>query len=73
MQIMISGGTMEFNDQVVYVRAILNLTQTQLAEKLQVSFATISRWENGKTKPTKKELVCFNEFCKQNKIKWEDF
>jgi type I restriction enzyme M protein len=33
------------------VRAKLNLTQEQLAEKLGVSFATVNRWEGGETKP----------------------
>ncbi len=33
------------------IRASLNLTQQQLAERLGVSFTTINRWEGGKTKP----------------------
>ena len=41
-------------EQLLHFRVQLNLTQTELAEKLNVSFATISRWENGKAKPTKK-------------------
>ena len=32
-------------------RRALNLTQEQLAEKLQVSNKTISKWENGKCMP----------------------
>ena len=35
------------------VRASLNLTQQQLAERLGVSFATVNRWEGGTTKPQK--------------------
>ena len=33
------------------IRAKLDLTQEQLAKKLDVSFATINRWENGSSKP----------------------
>jgi type I restriction enzyme M protein len=33
------------------IRAKLNLTQEQLAERLGVSFATVNRWEGGSSKP----------------------
>lgn len=33
------------------IRAKLNLTQEQLAERLGVSFATVNRWEGGTSKP----------------------
>ena len=32
-------------------RAALGLTQEQLAERLDVSFATVNRWEGGGNKP----------------------
>ena len=35
------------------IRAKLNLTQEQLAERLGVSFATVNRWEGGSTMPQK--------------------
>lgn len=35
------------------IRAKLNLTQEQLAERLGVSFATVNRWEGGSSKPQK--------------------
>lgn len=35
------------------IRATLNLTQEQLAERLGVSFATVNRWEGGNSKPQK--------------------
>ncbi len=55
-------------EQLLYVRVQLNLTQMELAKKLNVSFATISRWENNKAKPTKKALLTFKNFCKKNNI-----
>ena len=35
------------------IRATLDLTQEQLAERLGVSFATVNRWEGGGTRPQK--------------------
>jgi type I restriction enzyme M protein len=35
------------------IRAKLNLTQEQLAERLGVSFATVNRWEGGSNEPQK--------------------
>jgi superfamily II DNA or RNA helicase len=35
------------------VRGRLELTQGQLAERIGVSFATVNRWENGQSKPTR--------------------
>ncbi len=34
------------------LRAKLSLTQEALARRLEVSFATINRWENGQGKPS---------------------
>ena len=59
---------MEFKDKVVLARAKLHLSQSKLAELLQVSLTTISRWETGKVSPTKKDELVFGEFCKENKI-----
>ena len=38
---------------IIKVRATLNLSQAELAEKLDVSFASVNRWENGKYEPTR--------------------
>jgi len=62
---------MEFKDKLLYVRAVLNITQTELANKLNVSFATINRWETGKVTPTKRAELTFEIFCKENKISFE--
>ena len=46
-------GTKPFSEQVKAVRKALNLSQEELAHALGVSFATVNRWENGKTNPSK--------------------
>ena len=63
---------MAFKDKVLYVRAKLNLSQTELAKKLKVSFTTVSRWENGKVEPTRKAHLMFEQFCAANSIEFED-
>lgn len=63
---------MEFQKQVLYARAKLNLTQGELASNLKVSFATVSRWENDKSVPTKKAQMKFEQFCHENGIIFEE-
>ena len=46
----------------------LNLTQMEFAKELGFGFATISRWENGVTRPTKLKEYAFNQFCKEKSI-----
>ena len=62
---------MEFKEKLLYVRAKLNISQTELANRLNVSFATINRWETGKVNPTKKAEYSFEMFCKENNINFE--
>jgi len=42
----------DYPAQIKRLRARLGLTQAALAEKLGVSFPTINRWENGKSRPS---------------------
>ena len=44
------------------------MSQQALAKKLDVSFATINRWENGKSLPQKLTLYRFEKFCEENGI-----
>ena len=44
---------MEIQATLRAIRARLDLTQQQLADRLGVSFATVNRWEGGMTKPQK--------------------
>ena len=63
---------MEFNEKVLYVRAILKLSQIQLAKELKVSLATINRWETAKTFPNKLDEYSFNLFCNKNNINFDE-
>lgn len=62
---------MNFSEKLIYVRAFLNLTQSQLAKELNVSFETINRWESGKFNPSKKAEVALDIFCVKNNIPLE--
>ena len=42
---------MTFGEKVSYVRTKMLLTQTQLAQELGISLATVARWETQKRKP----------------------
>jgi len=42
----------DYPDKVKQIRASLGLTQMALAEELGLSFPTINRWENGKSRPS---------------------
>ena len=63
---------MEFKDKLLYVRAKLNLSQTELAKALGVSFQTINRWERNKVKPTEKAKIQFGEFCAEKNIVFKE-
>lgn len=54
---------MSFSNIVKEVRQKLELSQEDLAHLLNVSFATINRWENGKTSPNKLTRKYFYDFC----------
>lgn len=52
-----------FPELVKKVRRQLGLSQEELAHALGVSFATVNRWENGKTKPSKMAKTVWKQFC----------
>lgn len=59
---------MAFSELIKSIRVQLGITQEQLAHKLNVSFSTINRWENGHTIPKKLAIKCIIEFCRKNAI-----
>ena len=56
---------MEFSKFCLETRLKLNLSQEMLARKLDVSFATINRWENGKAVPQKLTIYRFKKGCEE--------
>lgn len=57
-----------FPERVRGVRRQLGLSQEELAQALGVSFATVNRWENGKTLPSKLAQRQFEQLCKEKEI-----
>jgi DNA-binding transcriptional regulator YiaG len=47
------------------IRRQLALSQEDLARQLGVSFATVNRWENGLSKPSKLAKAQLETFCKK--------
>ena len=54
---------MDFKEKIRRVRVEVGYSQEQLARELGVSFATINRWENGKSEPRQIALNTFEHFC----------
>ena len=48
---------LEISDLVRELRQRLGLTQEQFAAKLGVTFATINRWENQKSRPSRMAVM----------------
>ena len=59
---------MELPEKVRFVRDKLKISQEDLARALNVSYATVNRWENSKTKPIRMARVLFDAFCIENAI-----
>ncbi len=50
------------------IRTYLNMSQAELADLLNVSFATVNRWENEHTVPNKLAQSTLYELCKSNNV-----
>jgi DNA-binding transcriptional regulator YiaG len=62
-----------FPTLVKEIRQQLALSQEDLARQLGVSYATVNRWENGQSMPSKLAKAQFDNFCakmiRQKKLK----
>ena len=57
-----------FSDQVRDLRTKLNLSQEQLASALNVSFATVNRWEAGKSEPQKAQRDAVEKLVEESDV-----
>ena len=64
---------MDYSKVSKELREKLILSQTELAELLGVSFASVNRWEQGHHEPTIKSKRKIVALCKKHKIKIENF
>ena len=62
----------KFGEMLQYVRGEKIWSQEELAEKMNVSFATINRLEKGHHVPSFKTLSKFKQMCKAEGITFED-
>jgi putative transcriptional regulator len=59
---------MDYGKALRALREKLLITQTELAQKLGVSYASVNRWENGKCEPTMKIKRKIRELLVKNNI-----
>lgn len=62
---------MDYQRLVKELRLKLILSQQEFADLLNVSFASINRWETGKHEPTIKIKRKIVQLCKENNIDME--
>ncbi|MDY5669409.1 MAG: helix-turn-helix transcriptional regulator [Bacilli bacterium] len=59
---------MKWSESIKLLRNKMLLTQTEFAEKLGVSFASVNRWENGGYEPTMKVKRELMKLMKEYKV-----
>ena len=62
---------MSYKDELKKLRKRLLMTQTEFAQFLGVSFATINRWEQGQFEPTMKLKRKLTPLFRENEIEVE--
>ena len=50
------------------IRAYLNMSQTEFAEQLNVTFQTVNRWENGRALPNKLAQSKMYDLCREKQV-----
>lgn len=50
------------------IRLYMDMNQTEFAERLNVTFATVNRWENGRAVPNKLAQSMLYDLCRENNV-----
>lgn len=64
---------MKSSEIIKEIRSYLNLSQSELANVLGVSFATVNRWEKGHCEPSQIAVNAIKNLCAKNKIDFSQF
>ncbi len=59
-------------DLIRKIRTQMNMNQTEFAERLNVTFATVNRWENGRALPNKLAQDKIYDLCKEYNVSGYD-
>lgn len=65
------GAVMSLGEELKTIRRKGLLSQTEFAEKIDVSFSTVNRWENNRAVPNYQALKKIKQFCEQNGIAFD--
>ena len=63
---------MLLSELIKQTRQKLFMSQDDFATEINVSVATINRWENGKSKPNLTAMKSIKGFCTQNNLPFEE-
>ena len=64
---------MKSSEIIKEIRSCLNISQSELAVKLGVSFATVNRWEKGHCEPSQIAMNAIKSLCNSNNIDFSQF
>ena len=53
---------MDYRDRIIELRKDYNLSQAQLADKLNFSQSAIAKWESKRTEPTASAIIALSKF-----------
>lgn len=59
---------MEISEIIKKIRIELQMSQTDFAEAVHVSFSTVNRWENNKVVPNRMARVLMIDLCEKKNV-----